>query len=184
MIEISGADLMWHVDFFKHSQMNRDLMQFSGGTSDFPPLISKYVKRMSPFLCSGRKFPVILLVDNDSGANSVLSSACNVTKSIVDGSHDFYHLVENLYLVVLPNSIGEVEIEDCFEPSVTSTVLDGKSFNRDNKSLNRDTQYGKQVFAEKVVKAKQASINFDGFKPLLRCLDLAIADFVGNLDSP
>ena len=185
MIDISGANLIWRVDFFNHSKMNKDLMQFSGGATDFPPLIGNYVKRMSPFLCSGRKFPVILLVDNDSGAPPVFSSAGNVTKFKIDGSRDFYHLVENLYLVVLPLIAGELEseIEDCFESSVTSTVLDGKSFRRDNKPLNRDTQYGKQDFAEKVVKAKQASINFDGFKPLLRRLDLAIADFVGNLDS-
>ena len=80
MIDAIGPNLEWKVDFFKHSEFNMDLMHFSGGTSDFTPFINHYKKKMEPFLCAGRAFPVILLVDMDSGAKGVLNTAKNKFK--------------------------------------------------------------------------------------------------------
>ncbi len=141
---------------------------------------------MQPFLCEGRKFPVIILVDNDAGADPVLKKASKLTGRNVDGGDDFYHLSENLYLVVLSKGAGaaDVKIEDFFEKSVTDTVIKGKTFNPDEKTFDRAKHYGKQVFAEEVVKANQKSINFDGFKPILNRLGAAIADHAGKLATP
>ena len=78
----------------------------------------------------------------------------------------------------------DVIIEDFFESSVTATVIDGKTFNPDEKTFDRDKHYGKQVFADKVVKANQKFINFDGFRGILDRLAAAIADHAGKLATP
>lgn len=186
MIDISGSEIEWHIDFFKHSELNMDLMRFSGGSGDFPKFIGTYKQQMARFLSNGKAFPVILLIDNDSGASAVKSAAKKITHSIVDGTHDFYHLGENLYLILQPLPVGksEVEIEDCFEPAVLSTVLDGKSFNPNSETFDPGKHYGKHVFAEKVVKANQGTLDFSGFEPLLKRLEAAISDYAGRAASP
>jgi RNA-directed DNA polymerase len=77
-----------------------------------------------------------------------------------------------------------VAIEDCFEPAALSTVLGGKSFKRDSDTFDVGKHYGKQVFAEKVVKANQAAINFDRFEPLLKRIEAAITDYAGRVAAP
>ena len=184
MIDISGSSVDWKVDFFNHSERNRNFMRFSGGTGDFQALINRYEKQMEPFICRGQAFPVILLVDNDSGSKTVMKAAAKVSgRKVVDRTKDFYHLVKNLYLVVLPLPTGksEVEIEDYYEKSVRSTTIGNKSFNPDSQSFNPEIHYGKHIFAEKVVKADQTNINFSHFKPLLNRLDVAIVDYTNKL---
>lgn len=57
-------------------------------------------------------------------------------------------------------------MEDLFEASVRAETVDGKTFNpKDDKDTA--TQYGKLVFADKVVRAKYATINFSQFTPIL-----------------
>ena len=191
MIDTSGLETKWKLDFFKYSKLNKELMKLSGGTGDLKSLIIEYQKRMNPFICPGRLFPVIILVDNDDGAKGVFNAASNLLRKInknqitINGSEDFYHLCSNLYLVSVPKLQGksEVKIEDCFEKSVRATVLGGKRFNPNSTGFIKSTQYGKEIFARQVVKAKQASINFDGFKPLLKRLDATIEDYAAKLAS-
>ena len=185
MIDVTGSEIEWKIDFFKYSKLNMDLMRFSGGTGDFLAFIAHYKTRMAPFLCSGRSFPVILLVDNDSGAKEVRKKASALLSRQVDGSDAFYHLVENIYLVLLPVSAGKTEtaIEDYFELSVRSVLLDGKPFNPDKNSFDKSAHYGKHVFSDKVVKANQTRIDFRSFEPLLSRIDKAIEDYAVKLTS-
>ena len=182
MIDVTGPNLEWKVDFFKYSKFNMDLMQSSGGTGNFQRFIYRYKMQMEPFLCHGQAFPVILLVDMDSGAKEVLTAAEKISKRTVNGNDDFYHLVDNLYLVTLPIPAGkkEVTIEDYFEDSVKSTRLHGKSFNP-GKSFDENNNYGKYFFAEHVIKANQANIDFFGFKPLLERVTKAIEDYQSSM---
>lgn len=145
LINIAGGEVAFLIDFFKYSKMNMDLMQFSGGTGDLAALIGNYKKKMQPFLCEGKKFPVIILVDNDAGAGPVLMNARKLTGGKVDGGDDFYHLSENLYLVMLPKRAGaaDVMIEDFFESSVAATEIKGKTFNPDEKTFDTAKHYGK-----------------------------------------
>ena len=186
LINNASGEVTLLIDFFKYSNMNMGLMQFSGGTGDLVAFIHHYKTMMKPFLCEGRKFPVIVLVDNDAGASLVFQKASKITGGKVDGGDEFYHLLENLYLVVLPKAAGtaDVVIEKFFESSITAQVINGKTFNPDEKTFDKDKHYGKQRFAEKVIKAHQKSINFDGFKPILDRLEAAIADHAGKLATP
>lgn len=65
------------------------------------------------------------------------------------------------------------KIEDFFDDAIKATVIGGKKFN-DGNSIDADKQYGKKVFAHKVVKTKANTIDFSGFRPLLTNLTAAI----------
>jgi len=179
LINTSSVNVDYNIDFFKYSNMNMDLMQFSGGTGDMPAFIHHFDQRMRPFLCDGQKFPVIILVDNDKGSQEVFSKAKKITGIKVDGSENFYYLFRNLYLVVLPKKSGssDVMIEDFFESSVTGMSIDGKSFNFDEKTFDPKKHCGKHVFAEKIIKANQKTIDFTGFKPILDRFVAVVADY-------
>ncbi|MBW2054069.1 MAG: ribonuclease H, partial [Deltaproteobacteria bacterium] len=86
-----------------------------------------------------------------------------------------YHFVDNLYVLIIPQD-KDKEIEDLFEDKILSTKVNGKIFNRE-KEINVDKEYGKYVFANKVIKSMQQSINFDGFKEVFDGLRLIIEDY-------
>ena len=70
----------------------------------------------------------------------------------------------------------ETAIEDMFDKKILATTIDGKKFNRKPTSDSK-TEYGKIVFAEKVVKANQSIINFDNFKEILNGFKAVIEDY-------
>ena len=47
-----------------------------------------------------------------------------------------------------------------------ATVIDGKTFTEKN-NFDVAKHYGKKIFAYRVVRERAASINFEGFRPLL-----------------
>jgi hypothetical protein len=73
----------------------------------------------------------------------------------------------------LPKGAKESKIEDFFEAKLKATVIDNKTFN-DQSQFDTSTQYGKNVFAHKVVRPNADTINFNGFRPLLTNLVAAI----------
>ncbi len=52
--------------------------------------------------------------------------------------------------------------------------IEGKAFNRDEKTLDRSKEYGKSEFAAKIVRPNIAKINFDKFNPILARIEMAI----------
>ena len=82
--------------------------------------------------------PVIILIDNDDGANQIFS----VPRELGAGRHitylkgSFYRIHANLYLVKTPetgSSKGKTCIEDLFDPSILAAELDGKKFDPNKK---------------------------------------------------
>jgi hypothetical protein len=66
----------------------------------------------------------------------------------------------------LVGAAKESKIEDFFDANTKATKIGGKTFNPENK-FDKNTQYSKEIFAQQVVRAGAATINFDGFRPLL-----------------
>nr|WP_275531646.1 retron Ec67 family RNA-directed DNA polymerase/endonuclease [Magnetofaba australis] len=180
LIQVSNGEVNYAIDFFKHSKSNQDLLQFSGGTGDSRYLIKDYNKKMKPFLCKGKRFPVIILVDSDQGSKKVFSAAKEVigNNENVTGDEDFYYITQNLYLIALPkiNNVSSVAIEDFFEKSVRETKIDGKSLAKSNESDNRK-YYSKHIFAEKVIRPNKGKINFERFKGILDRILKVIQDY-------
>jgi hypothetical protein len=92
------------------------------------------------------------------------------------------HVVGNLYAAPTPplNGAQESKIEDCFDAAIKAATVDGKAFSAEN-NFDTTTYYGKKVFAHKVVRPNADSLNFDGFRPLLNNLVLAINAHVAKV---
>ena len=178
---IQETEIGWKygLRFFNRTKFNDDFSGISGGTGDFKNLIPHYEKRMKRFSLPGRKFPVILLVDNDKGLRDLRHTIKNEIGITVDGNRDFYHLVLNLYLVVIPrlNNQTETVIEDYFDSNTRATQIGGKYFELNENELDKDKLYSKYFFAENVVKPNRKTIDFSKFKPLLDRLRSAILDY-------
>ena len=114
-----------------------------------------------------------MLVDDDSGSNEIKNKLKND-----DSTKPFSYYVENLYVIFIPpeNGGGERAIEDLFDKKTLETKVAGKIFSLEAK-IDPKKEYGKTVFAEKVVKANQNSINFDGFKEIFNRFKDVIEDY-------
>jgi hypothetical protein len=161
------------VSLFNQVNQTHELLELDGGTGNFKFFILRYKEAMASFKHKPQEHPVIVLIDNDDGAGEVFSIIKQkYGKTITQASTDsFFHITDNLYLVKTPVLPGKTKtcIEDLFEPSVLATELNGKKFNPGNKKEN-DTEFGKHIFADKIVRPNAATLNWTGFAPLLQSI--------------
>jgi hypothetical protein len=165
--------------FFRRTPTTDRMLGLSGGTSQLVDFLKDYQAEHRKLKSPVNRPPVIVLIDNDDGAKSVFGYLKNVLKlkAAPDGSAPFYSVAKNLYVVATPIAAPATSsaIEDFFPASVLAEKLGGKSFNPKNEGLDHKTEYGKSHFATHVVKKNEATINFDGFKPILSRLEAVIA---------
>lgn len=167
----------YKVRFFNYSYTSQRILDLSGGASAVKTFITGYLNSVKKTPVLSNRQPLILLLDNDSGGKVFYSliKEYNGKKTAppVDGMEDFYHLAANVYIVFTPIAKpGEnSSIEDFFEPGLLTTKVDGKSLNLSNEKLDENTEYGKAVFAAKVVRPNIAKINFDKFGQILGRLE-------------
>lgn len=171
------------VNFFSYSKRTRFLLELYGGTSYLGQFVAKFHKNYQFFGAPTPQSPVIILLDNDSGAQTVIkkiktiASTTSYPSSLKKDDYkksDFVHIIHNLYIVFTPlENDKDTEIENLFDNATRNVKLSGKSFNY-KKDFDKDKHYGKEVFANKVVGSNKKSINFDGFRLLLERLTKAI----------
>jgi len=177
------------VRFVKYSNRTRFLLQLHGGVSYLCKFTNYFDKHYQFYKAPLPKEPVIMILDNDSGPTDLLNAAekhgseiiypKKITKEEGMRKADFIHVMHNLYIVLTPlGKAKETEIEDLFDPDTKEIKLRGKSFNP-GKNFDKDSEYGKEYFAKKVVKAQKVDINFDGFKPLLDRVTEVIKHYQG-----
>lgn len=166
------------------SSTNR-ILGVNGGTADLGHLLRLYRAEVEKISAPGMQWPVIVLIDNDSGAAPIYNTIKQLTGKKPLGTEPHIHVVRNLYVVATPLIEGakESKIEDFFSMTTLSTRLSGKIFNPSNNH-NTETEYGKADFAYKVVEPKAASIDFNGFKPLLDRIVGVIDAHKGKLTLP
>ncbi len=184
------------IRFMRYSRTTKTILQLSGGGGDIKNFICYYEENTKPFKFAPFSHPVILLIDNDDGAKDIFNLIKQ--KFQIGISHktneSFYHLRKNLYIIKTPE-IGEDSkscIEDLFESELFETTIDGKKFDRSNKSntddtygnkSNTDDTYGKTIFAKKVVRPKADKISFSGFEKLLDRIIEALDDYYSKQKS-
>lgn len=167
-----GQEFKSAVSFFNYSNQAHRILELGGGASDLLYFFIKtrYKNDINGFKHRPLKHPVIVLIDNDDGAKTIFKSLKQNYKIEIDflSSNHFFHITDNLYLVKTPEhgTVGMSCIEKGFELSLLATELNGKKFNPD-KEHEADGEYGKFVFAERVVRQNAGTINFSGFTPLL-----------------
>jgi RNA-directed DNA polymerase len=158
----------------------RDVLQLGGGTGDFIFFARSYDKIVGEYKRAPCAFPVIILVDNDSGSKKLFSTLKENYNLTISGSttNSFYYLCRNLYLIKTPELPKGAPgcIEDLFDQSLRDIKVGGKSFDLARKKGDSGT-YGKQRFADNVVKPQAASINFDRFEMLLARVVAVLDDY-------
>jgi retron-type reverse transcriptase len=178
--KLSDKQFSTTVRFLNYSHNTHDVLQLGGGSDNLKHFIRDYKKNFNMFEKKTPKSPIIILIDNDDGADGIFSILKNFNLSINHNSQsNFYHIYENLYLVKTPENAMPVKscIEDLFDPQLRATRIGGKVFNPNQREPS-PTEYGKTVFAEKVVKPNAKTINFARFVPLLDRL-VAVLDHYG-----
>jgi retron-type reverse transcriptase/5S rRNA maturation endonuclease (ribonuclease M5) len=166
----NGSRIELNIGFFSYTKTSDRILHLGGGTGDMCNFISNYSLEASVFRHEGKRHPVIILIDNDSGAAPIFSTIKKATKSAVeiDGSLHCYFIRDNLYVIPLPKLRGlPTAIEDFFEKSVLATKLGGKVFSRTDK-FDAATQYGKHLFAKHVIRDNQNNVDFAGFGVVLK----------------
>jgi len=176
------------VHFFNYSKRTRFLLELFGGADYLKGFVENFQKNHSFYKAPKPKNPVILLLDNDSGSNGIINLIKGLRTTTIHPSTtkkddiknaDFIHIMHNLYLVLTPlngsNGSSDTAIEDLFDATTKSIKVGGKSFNPGKPDTSKE--YGKEIFANRVVKEKKSSINFDGFKPLLNRISAVIEHY-------
>jgi hypothetical protein len=176
------------VRFLEYSKRTRFLLQLYGGTSYLNCFISKFDIHYSFYKAPKPQSPVIIVLDNDSGFYQEIEGKLKKIKTAT--SHpvtlqkkdfrnaDFIHVLHNLYVVLTPlgTSAKDTDIEGLFDPAAWAMDVSGKKFNpKDNRDNTKE--YGKEIFAKKVVQAQKDKINFNGLKPLLDRMVRAIEHY-------
>jgi retron-type reverse transcriptase len=164
--------------FFRRTKTTDRMLGMSGGTAQLVDFMKDYQAEARRLKVPLQFPPVIVLVDNDDGAKSIYGYLKNALKlkSPPDAKLPYFHVAKNLYVVPTPlTADGKgTMIEDFFPGSVLDTKLNGKSFNPQNEGLDLKKEYGKSHFALHVVKKNEATIDFSGFKPILKRIEEAI----------
>jgi len=171
------------VKFLNFSPAIHDVLQLGGGYGDLQFFVRQYRISLKRFRHRPLPNPVIVLVDNDSGGKQVFNAAkgLGIDGISLKSSDPFYRLTENLYLVKTPElgNEGTSCIENFFKPELFKEKINGKEFDPAKKHGAPD-KYSKQVFAEKIVRAKKAEIDFSDFAPLLGRIVAVLDDYAAN----
>ncbi len=166
------------ISFFSYLNSAHKILGINGGTGGLMHLVIHYEQAMKRYVHRPLEHPIIALVDNDDGAKKIFSLAREKFKLQIDfnSREQFYKLCHNLFLVKTPELGGGKFscIESMFDPALLKTELGGKKFNpaKDHESPG---EYGKHIFAERVVRPNAGTIDFSGFTPLLQRL-VAVID--------
>ncbi|MER9871682.1 retron Ec67 family RNA-directed DNA polymerase/endonuclease [Mesorhizobium sp. M0195] len=172
------------IKLFKYTKTSAALQQLSGGAGELGKLANTYPSRIRKFK-SGGQHPLIIIGDSDDGSKKLFAAVESKTGKKVDGSQTWYHMGANLYVVPIPK-IGnkDTDIERLFDVALLKTIYDGKTFDKTNAEKDGTKFYGKKVFATKVVAANKATVDFDGFKPLLATIAEVIDHHKTTVVSP
>ncbi|MBB3773389.1 retron-type reverse transcriptase [Angulomicrobium tetraedrale] len=171
------------VRYFNYGGLAHEILDLSGGGSgNLRSIPLDYRRNFQPSKNDPRAIahtplahPVILVLDNDDGLASVASTIWDNFKVKIDvkTTAHFYHIIQNLYVVKTPEAGGKSAIESLFPDVWLNIELNGKKFNCSN-TINPETEYSKEVFANSVVKPNAGNIDFSGFDLLLERIVAAI----------
>lgn len=162
LIKKEETKYCFNVSFVNFTQNFKQIVSKSEGTSGIKNILKEYSDQLTRFKGAGLRNPVIVILDNDKGAKEIVSEF-----KITNKQEPIINLFKNLYIAFIPEAPGNCnnEIEDLFDKETLNVKIDGKSFNPSAK-LNSRKEYGKIIFAEKVIHPNWSTINFDNFKPI------------------
>jgi RNA-directed DNA polymerase len=174
------------VDFFKYADRRiTDVTELSGGYGGLCKFMKNYHEDISKKFRFGPRpdNPVIVFIDNDSGANSVYGIIAGITKKKKpEGKSQFIHVVSNLYVVPTPLDVkgGPTDIEYFFDAATLASKVDGRTFDKKGDE-NTDKFYNKATFSTHVIARNSKTIDFKNFNPLLARIVAVIDDYAAKI---
>lgn len=179
----SGSEktFKYNVGFFNFSQHFHDSCSFAPGTGGQKHLIREYVKYLPKFKCEGKRFPVIIVSDNDKDGRGVDDAAQELKKRQHGTSRDGYtHIYANLYHVLLPNNSQQknTTIENLLPENIFDQGIDGRRVNLGNNKTENN-EIGKLGAAEYIFK-NQSTVDFSGFQNTLDIINKIILDYASR----
>src|SRR5262249_42694068 len=115
LAEVKHKKIRLKVRLYKYSRSStaRILGLRDGGSSALSKFI-EYRTNTDHFTAPGLKWPVIILHDNDKGANAIRNAVHKVSQPRLLGREPYVHITRNLYAVPTPLCDGaqESKIED------------------------------------------------------------------------
>lgn len=180
LAEKKGKDVSFKIRFVNYTDTTARMLDLSGGTGELRKLVGYYKTEWKKRSVGHLKQPVILVVDNDKGSSKLFGAINSASGKTVTGTEKFIHVCHNLYAVPLPKQGGkDTMIEDFFDQSVLKEKLGGKTFSH-SKTFDKQTQYGKRLFAEHVVRPNQHKIDFSRFEPILDAIGEVIDHYAAQ----
>ncbi|EOZ7588106.1 retron Ec67 family RNA-directed DNA polymerase/endonuclease [Enterobacter hormaechei] len=164
------------INLFKTNDKKKYFLDLSGGAADYTRFFKRHGLFCKAYEKQPPKNPVIILLDNDTGPSDFINQIIKEYPHLPRTQEDvrngtFYHLEKNLYVLFTPLLPGgkHSSLEDFFKPAVLRMKYNGKRF---DKSNNHDsaTTFGKDRFANHIVRENRKTIDFSLFKPLLRSI--------------
>lgn len=137
-IQQDGADTM------------KNIYNFYSGKNAAPKLYTWFLQNSNV----SAKNPVILIFDNEQISNKPLKKFLGyLSKKDVLKEKSYSRIQDNLYLLtnLLIDGKPECEIEDLFDESVRSHIIEGKTFSRE-KDYDTGQHYGKAIFSQYIAK--------------------------------
>lgn len=169
--------------FYKFNAFNEEkltIFQKELNIRSGTPNLKRFIEIYSTLYTTQLLFinPTIIIVDNDKAGNEVFQCATGRYKktshqsimTINSLNIEYAYVCKNLYIIKLPKILPETTIEDLYDTTVTSTILNGKTFTKANE-YNTSLHYGKVEFLRNVIKKNKSSINYSNFDITLEAID-------------
>ena len=160
---------MKNYSFLKWNENTSRLLQISGGTPSFKIISNKLEnpeKLSKKFKNKKISRKIIYILDSDKAGLDAKKSLIKSHK-LIKKSDLIYN--NNCFYLLMLSSKRNVEIEDLYPDYLKEIELDNKVFNADDNSRG-NFEYGKKVFAEKIVPINAKPSDFSGFNDLLNSL--------------
>jgi RNA-directed DNA polymerase len=150
------------------------VLQLEGGASYMRAFVEQYCQEITKFEAPGMRSAVILVVDNDSGADDICAAIRKLAKQNPPRTDPYIHIAGNLYMVLTPlmGAAKKSTIEDFFADEIKNLNLGGKTFNPDSRA-DSSRYFGKHILSQ-YVRENAAKIDFTGFTTLLDRITAAI----------
>jgi hypothetical protein len=181
----AGSPPKLTIGFLKYAdRRTSEITELTGGVGGICKLLKNYHEDLgTKFRAPAPKYPVIVLIDNDSGADSIYGAIAGITKKPKPkGKAQFIHVTGNLYVVPTPllTDLPKTAIEDFFDAQTLATVVNGRTFDRKN-DYDGSKNYGKATFAHEVVAKNANVIDFKNFTLILDRVVAVIDDYNAKL---
>lgn len=151
----------FNLHFLNFTKTFKEIFDIASGTSGLAAIIQIYKNEFNYFVSQSKPKPVIIIIDNDKGSHDILKKIKYIKNDKKINPGGLIHLFHNLFVLYVSDK-PNTEIEELFTKTVLETKVDGKIFTR-NENFNTDKYYGKQVFADKVIRPNYKEIDFSNF---------------------